>query len=682
MAPSIVSTEMVFSANRPPYGKQKKRKGSTASTATVLSFVALAIKSSCADYEADAVGRQPRDLNASPPSNRDPAERKFLNPPPVPCHDTNPSCYHWATMGECNSSEEYMSDNCPLSCNLCNPLSSVAQDKHGNKGIYQQEPGREQKRSFHDIGHMRFTRWIEGIETHADGIRQKRVPVEDVNHWDPGFASTRVEDVLLAQDQYLDRLRDEYSRGLKASEEGRHGEIDIAVSSMCLNHSEFCALWAARGFCDSHPHAMRASCALACQTCLTYLPGLAEKGTDNAFSTFYERRDLIGMLEAIHDQRMVMPSETLKTDSNESDGDKSSPGVFGQSLKARTLRDLFGLNTMKVESVTEMDAVPRITKIDNFLDDEEVNGIMEFLRARGTDSLDGDGFAPATKDVVHMGPDGSERIVRRSSRTFIANTLSHKPKDPNAMHPIFYKIATKIELMAGIFGKDQLDLPIRFEKFEEGGFQRTSLHFGTSVDAEPALADLLLDYDYTVGKMPYGEDTSCKSGENPNETCCTTERPDSIIAPRTMFNPPTFGLTIFLNDLNGEGAGGEIMFPHVTDEEFTPRKGTALFYPTVYTLIGFKDSEYDWGGNKAMHLLDKDYEGGDGTFLEEDLEMSIKHKRVKKGTKYSLQIYFRRFRYDSWKPSDHKIETYNLEGRSLDVDDIRSHVRSVEAVVE
>ena len=83
-----------------------------------------------------------------------------------------------------------------------------------------------------------------------------------------------------------------------------------------------------------------------------------------------------------------------------------------------------------------------------------------------------------------------------------------------------------------------------------------------------------------------------------------------------------------------------------------------------------------------MHLLDKDYEGGDGTFLEEDLEMSIKHKRVKKGTKYSLQIYFRRFRYDSWKPSDHKIETYNLEGRSLDVDDIRSHVRSVEAVVE
>ncbi len=42
----------------------------------------------------------------------------------TPCYDRSPYCKSWASAAECRkkNARNYMRDNCPYSCNLCNPL--------------------------------------------------------------------------------------------------------------------------------------------------------------------------------------------------------------------------------------------------------------------------------------------------------------------------------------------------------------------------------------------------------------------------------------------------------------------------------------------------------------------------------------------------------------------------------
>lgn len=199
--------------------------------------------------------------------------------PPPPCIDLNPNCPSWARDGECILSSDYMNSNCPLSCDRCNlaltPLHHGVEQQKGfpDLSIAGQDGALAVKTTYTDKGELK------------EPTKRKRTST---------YLGTRVREVLVAMDAYLE------SETIKGA----------VVPQTCSNRHSSCALWAARGLCVKWP-TMRAVCPAVCHAC-ERLPIMVDNDNISSYasphwSTAFERMDILGIFEAIEEDRLILP---------------------------------------------------------------------------------------------------------------------------------------------------------------------------------------------------------------------------------------------------------------------------------------------------------------------------------------------------------------------------------------
>ena len=630
--------------------------------------------------------QQPSDATGSSGNTNDDDEKKKgpkraprIHPRPPPCLDTNPSCNLWASVGECTHAQQYMHANCRESCHLCNPLN-FNQDASGNQHIYQDYPGVAPRVEFrHPIT---FRRDVDDNAVDGDG---KPTPVTLEYRWDAKICTARVFDALSASERYLARVRAKYEKEMKKywADPKNYKAASVVVPELCRNNDELCPVWASWGMCEERPRAMKSICPLSCQICPTYLPGLAQAAPNQkVYKSFFERMDFEGMYAATWQRRTMMPPSF---DADEGrDGDYGSHHVWDQSPKARAVRKHYGVDEIEIKQwqttetreareewvymyedhPNDSDFSRNVVDFWNFLSSQEVDEALKFLKERGVPAdavgADGRGFGPKTKTVSKLLVDpvsGSAMVHRQSARTFVHDMSSHDLKNGtgNVLAPILHMIVSKLELLTGIPGKLYLEPQIKFEKFGHGDFQHPKLHYGDSVNAtDPRMRGALVSFDYTVGRMSllanYGLPNNLDGGTHG-------------IPPRTMNNPRVFGLTICLNDAP-EDSWFNIV---ISGNLIKCRKGLAVLYPVVNTLLGTKHDRYKHAGTDAeiLHILDRNSGvEGDGTFIAENVNSVLEHPQYDgEGEVLMMQLYFRRFpNTKRWKEMP-GMDVYTLDGR-------------------
>ncbi len=161
-----------------------------------------------------------------------------------------------------------------------------------------------------------------------------------------------------------------------------------------------------------------------------------------------------------------------------------------------------------------------------------------------------------------------------------------------------------------------VEIPIKIEKFGAGGYRRASSHFKDAILTSEGSR-------YFNSNVQPGDEFGSAS---------------DMLKTDTMINARVIGFTLFLSDVE---EGGSVTFPFLnlqnTNVKVDAQIGRAILFPTVVNLIG----TYDANIKPIDEMFEND--GNTDSFLFEDRASSIQHELVKKGTKYSVTIYFRRF---------------------------------------
>ena len=234
--------------------------------------------------------------------------------------------------------------------------------------------------------------------------------------------------------------------------------------------------------------------------------------------------------------------------------------------------------------------------------------------------LSDDGFPQAVRKTFYKEEENgskSEVEVRHSSRLYMNPAMN--TEDGKRFAPAIERLLEKLQLLVGA-PRDHIEMPLIFEKFSVGEYRNATSFFKDSI----LTSEGQMFYTSTVEDMD--------EYILPNTLTRTKSRPD------TMINPRVFGVTLFLNDVE---EGGEVSFPfletnnapHVQDVSV----GKAIIFPTVFSMNG------QWNISED-ESLDKNYNNDLGSSeLFEDLTFAAQHNPVRKGVKYTLTVYFRRY---------------------------------------
>jgi len=206
-------------------------------------------------------------------------KRRRGRSPPPPCMDLNPRCPTWARDGECAFSPDYMKDNCPLSCDWCNPALSAAK-----YGVDQQT----------DFAGYSIAEEPKGPSPHS--TEPKGNPPKKKRS--SSYVDRRVRQVVGAMEVYL--------------------ESDLVSGAVapqtCSNRHPHCALWTALGYCDFKRISMQEICPAVCHACkivpsLMDADGALPSRVSTSRSSAFARMDLLGIFEALEEDRIIIPND-------------------------------------------------------------------------------------------------------------------------------------------------------------------------------------------------------------------------------------------------------------------------------------------------------------------------------------------------------------------------------------
>jgi len=185
----------------------------------------------------------------------------------VACSDRSPHCKKWSEVGECRkkNGRQYMKDNCPHSCNLCNPVLEVWAPRTSNPYTKITFDGQK------EIDFEIFTGVEQKIDF-SDSLLHKH-PQESPNKptfFQHDYIASRVYDIAASQSSYLDRyyhdrgVGDDLFSGIDIDALDTKEMHNVPLPETCLNLHPYCANWAVKGFCDSRPDSMMKICAPIC----------------------------------------------------------------------------------------------------------------------------------------------------------------------------------------------------------------------------------------------------------------------------------------------------------------------------------------------------------------------------------------------------------------------------------
>ena len=364
---------------------------------------------------------------------------------------------------------------------------------------------------------------------------------------------------------------------------------------------------------------------------------------DGEFPSPFRRKDLFGIMDAIHEERVVVDWYTHASDleaaskanvqfvRREIDGEVRTR-MYTEDIK----KSMYIWNRGPIHVDFLNDRVPtnetgtllqQIMILDNFTSPEACKAVLDAVKfGVGLDTASArtkrgdDGFPEATKESkFELDADGKSNEVekntaRSSSQIFLFPTL--KEGDRMVFAPSIERLLLKISLLTSI-PLDHVEFPIRIEKFQPGEFRREVSHFRDAIQ--------------TMESTRYFKPTNFNAGDE-------YKGASKMHYTSKMQNARVFGLTLFLNDVE---EGGSLYFPNMSQNiRISPKIGRAVLFPTVVSLNGNWD--YDVG---AQDPLDEEYEhvDSDESFLIEDMTTMCGHKKVLSGSKYSITIYFRRY---------------------------------------
>jgi hypothetical protein len=194
-----------------------------------------------------------------------------------PCFDRSTNCPAWTDASECRKkgARRYMRDNCPYSCNLCNPILEPWQPRSSHylcKRTYASQKEMDVKVF---TGVPQTLDFMDSPILNRDEDRAMPKVKRLQNEEDFLYLQSRIQDVLTSQQNYLDDFYGDvdYSvlgDGTKARSSIDPDFDDIPVGTLlplvesCINRHPYCANWAVKGLCELKPSLMQESCSPVC----------------------------------------------------------------------------------------------------------------------------------------------------------------------------------------------------------------------------------------------------------------------------------------------------------------------------------------------------------------------------------------------------------------------------------
>lgn len=565
------------------------------------------------------------------------------------CYNRSRNCPEWAELAECRkkNAKVYMRDNCPLSCNLCNPLL---------------EPWLPRDSDGRDLNRMTFEsqRWkdfqiFKGVPQKYDIWRQSPLTTED----DREYSKSRFEDVILSQAIYLD----EYYRDIQYVKNGilvsassidvddiyiPHG-TELPLAETCINRHPYCAQWAIQGLCDWQPQRMKDICAPMCHLCDTIeLNGSKVSVLEdlNYHSSPFHRNDLFGIMDAIREDRVVIDwttnlSRQVPTIKKTFNGVEFTildtlqiqKQVVTQKRNKRMMQQL--QNVMHSHHETGISR-QQVIVMHNFATPDICLAILDTVKfgvgfnlaGVDTKNIGDDGFPESTVDYrTDLNTDDAaleeDTIRPKSSVVFLYPTIKYG--NTSQFAPSLERLIENVALLIGI-PVANIEMPLLLEKFTVGGFRKETSHFRTNfmkndwnVEKDSEHSNNTFYQDYNINDSPIISNRNIREKESFS----------------VMENARVFGFTLFLNDVK---EGGSIYFPNLSNLRVEPRLGKAVLFPTVVSLNGSWDSQAQPLDANVRYTRPQDE-----SFLVEDQITLLEHEKVIQGTKYAITIYFTRF---------------------------------------
>ena len=492
----------------------------------------------------------------------------------------------------------YIIANCPATCNLCNPLLQpwTPIDTSNNKVTYDSQA---------ELGILIYA-GVDQKMDFEDSVMSKFMP-----SFDAEWNRRRILDVQKGQQYYLDRyykdiiMRDGPGKIVSSIDMDRpitHKRM-VPYLEECLNFHPYCFYWASQGFCESRPFSMSDICAPACQICrwMQYdtTPKLIDRH-DQWYPNAFKRNDIIGVLEAIHENRVPVDSmgtkmiekENLIDFVQEKDTNDEITHYFNTEDNSKSFHK-FNRTDAHVDDLKEViqgeEAALRQTGVvvlDNFFSLDESYFILAEIKA----AVD---FT--SQDLSHdnvssiNGSDEGEKLHRRNSFVLKYSTKTNSDA-PSHLQTLYEKLSMLLTIPS-----DHIETTSLVEKIDPGDFRRPSMHFRSLEYAQV----------HNVSNLEYTD------------------------------NARVFGVMIFLNEVKG----GEIFFPNMNNLTISAKVGRIVIFPTVVSLLPVrtitKEAYEDTKDSLFDSFIEKSY------LIEESLTFHG-HQKVEEGTKYTLTIYFRR----------------------------------------
>jgi prolyl 4-hydroxylase len=248
------------------------------------------------------------------------------------CKDANENCSFWASKGECENNPNYMHLHCAKSCKTC-PKDIEAATIKKSRGLHLDDSSKallQQTTAF-------------GVEQTAEGVQYQEI-----------LAS--IQKTIL----YMN------------SEETKR-TVPAKILSDCQNRHELCSFWQVIGECEKNKAYMALNCAPVCQSChlidldarcpklVDAIPALQPGGLNQMFQRIIrtapgnitdeaERRQLF----AEHPEMQDMQPYTVVVHSRPSDEPLT-----------------------EISAVTDKSLPPWVITFENFLTDEECEGMIQ-----------------------------------------------------------------------------------------------------------------------------------------------------------------------------------------------------------------------------------------------------------------------------------------------------------------
>lgn len=511
----------------------------------------------------------------------------------LPCFDRTPNCKLWAKSAECRKQKAivYMEQNCPMTCNLCNSMlqpwtpndttnNTVTYESQGHVGILIRV-GVDQKL---DISDSVMSLYSPGIDTE--------------------YIRKRILDIEKGQKLYLDRyyrdiiMRDGEGQVLSSI------DMDLPVSHKrlvpylegCLNLHPYCFYWASQGYCESKPFSMANVCAPACQVCRwtkhDNMPTILPR-SDSWFPSPFKRNDMMGILDAIYNNRVyvdsmgkqMMEMKSLNSLIHVKIVDDETTHILDTAAVNKTIHSghrptshVDVLNSIISGEESTLNQT-RVMVLDNFFTIEDSNALLAEIQ----DSMRNHGFPPPISVI-----DEDDSVQSNSSNI----TVILKSNQTPMLH--LDSVVERLSMLLNV-PLNHIDFVSMVEKFETGGFRNPTSHFK--------------GYDFSQAQNV----TNLEFAENPR----------------------IIGITIFLSSVKG----GEMFFPHMNNLTVDTKAGRIVIFPCVYSLIPLRNvSKVALDENTSSlfdFFLDKSY------LIEEPLTF-FGYRKVEEGPSYTLTIYFKR----------------------------------------